>query len=137
MFSKRKGIIAIVYKNSGLFLVVNTKNENISFIAGGVEEGENEKDAVIREIKEESGIEAEEHQIKKLPFINKFTYDKGYLKGINGEQQVYLVKVDEDAEIKPENIDVPWAKWMNKNEVVKNLTFENIKEIFENSLRYI
>jgi len=116
---------------------VNTKNENISFIAGGVEEDETREDAVIREIKEESGIEVERHQVKELPFVNKFIYNKGFLKGVDGEQQVYLVKVDDKVEIKPEDIDVPWAKWMTKDEVKENLTFDHVKKIFEKSLEYL
>lgn len=134
---KRCGILAIVYRNPDSFLTVKTQNDNIVFVTGGIDKDEGGKDAVIREVMEESGIEIQRDQIKKLPFVNKFTYNKGFLKGVISEQNVYLVKVDEDARIKPENIDVLEAKWMTKDEVRKNLPFDHIKNIFEKSLKYI
>jgi len=133
----RKGILAIIYRNSDSFLIVNTRNENLSFIAGAIERGEREKETVGREVKEESGIDVDMKGIKKLPFVNKFTYDKGFLEGVKGRQNVYLAKVYDEKELKWDDKEIFDAKWMSKEEVRKNLTFDHVKDIFEKSLKYL
>jgi len=133
----RRGILAILYKDSNLFVTVKTINDNVTFVSGQIEKNESEEDAVIREVREESGIEIERNQIKKLPLVNKFTYSKGFLKGVKGSQNVYLAKVDEHVKVKFDGKEIVDAKWMTKDEVRKNLTFEHIKKIFEKSLEYI
>ncbi len=137
MSSKRKGILAIVYRNPDSFLIVKTKNENTSPVSGGVEGCESDEDAVIREVKEETNVDIKMEKIRKLPFINRFNYGKGRLKGIKGIQNVYLIEVDENSEIKMNQEELLEAKWMTKDEVKDNLTFDHVKEIFEKSLEYI
>ena len=134
---ERNGILAIVYRNPDSFLLVETNNENVNFVAGGVEKNETEEDAVIREVEEESGIDVGKNRVKKLPMVNKFTYSKGFFEGINSTQSVFLVRVDEDVEIKFDGKEITEAKWMTKDEVRENLTFDHIKEIFEKSLEYL
>ncbi len=134
---ERKAILAIVYRNPDSFLIVKTKGNNVVFVTGGIDKGETEKEAVIREILEESGIDIQREQIKKLPFTNKFTYKQGFLKGISSKQNVYLIKVNEDVKVCSKTSDVVWVKWMTKDEVKKSLTFDHIKKIFEKSLEYI
>ena len=66
-------------------ILVNDKNEALvgysfdefQFIGGHVEEGENPNDTIIREIKEETGIEIKE---KVEPFIKLTRYYKNYKK---------------------------------------------------------
>jgi len=133
----RYGIMAIVHRNPDSFLMVETKNENLNFVAGGIDKGEDPLEAVIREVKEESGIEIDKTQIKELPFVNDFTYPKGFYKGVRSSQKVYLVKVPENSTIDYNGEEITYAKWMTIDEVKEKLTFEYVKEIFEKSLEYI
>ncbi len=134
---ERPGVLVIVYKNLDSFAIVKTRNDNIVLPTGGIEEGETEEDAVIHEVREETGIDIKKSQIKKLPFNYKATYKKGFFEGIITEQGIFLVKVDEDSEVEPNASDVVWAKWMTRDEVRKNLTFEEMNDIFEKSLEYL
>jgi 8-oxo-dGTP pyrophosphatase MutT (NUDIX family) len=134
---ERKGVMAILYHSPNSFLIVKTKNENVSFVAGGIETEEDEQKAVIREIEEETGIKVKEKNVQKLPFVNKFTYHKGFMKGVDSEQCVFLVQVKDDVDIHPNSEELIWAKWMNKDEIKKNLTFDQMKEIFKRSLEYL
>jgi mutator protein MutT len=133
----REGIMIIVYRNPDSFLLVETKNENLNFIAGGIDKGEKPLEGVIREVKEESGIEITKNQIKELPLVNEFTYKKGYYEGVESRQKVYLVKVPEDTTIDYDVEEITFAKWMSKDEVREKLTFARVKDIFEKSLEYI
>ncbi|MBD3155521.1 MAG: NUDIX domain-containing protein [Candidatus Aenigmarchaeota archaeon] len=133
----RQGIMALVYRNLDSFLVVETKNENVSFIAGGIDKEETPMEAVIREVEEESGIKVERNQIKELPLVNEFTYPKGFYKGVNSRQKVFLIKVPEDSSIEHGGEEIIRAEWMTKNEVRRNLSFNHVKDIFEKSLEYI
>ena len=85
----------------------------------------------------ESGIEITKDQIKKLPFVNSFTYKEGFLKGVKSTQDVYLVKVDENTEIKPQAHDILKARWMTRDEVRKTLSFDHLVDIFEKSLKFV
>ncbi|MDP3800436.1 MAG: NUDIX domain-containing protein [bacterium] len=52
---------AIIIRNGNIILIKRTKKDEVYFVfpGGGVEEGETEKEALIREIKEELGVDAE------------------------------------------------------------------------------
>lgn len=81
----KKRAVAIIIKNNEILLMHRFKNgqEYFVFPGGGVEKGESVKDAVIREIKEELGLD-----IKISNLIFKF-FNEYNLRSMN---YFYLVK---------------------------------------------
>lgn len=57
----RTRVRAIIIKDENIILIKRTKKDEIYFVfpGGGVEEGETEKEALVREIKEELGLDTE------------------------------------------------------------------------------
>lgn len=68
---RRDGVIAIVNNDKNQILVLSTPNGEYLLPQGGIEEGENLKNAIIREIKEESGYD-------DLEFISEIGCDENY-----------------------------------------------------------
>ncbi len=94
MDNYRKAISVIIKKN-GKYLLVNVKgwDKNVwCFIQGGVEEGEEEVDAVIREIKEEVGV-LKFNVLGKSPIVHKYEFSEELQKKekIFGANTNYLV----------------------------------------------
>lgn len=54
-YRKREGAYGIIKNSEGRFLVVKDKDENLHLIGGGIEEGENPIEALLREAIEETG----------------------------------------------------------------------------------
>lgn len=71
-----KRAAAIIIRNDEILLMHRLKDgeEYFVFPGGGVEKGESTKDAVIREIKEELGLEI---TINRLLFVQTNKYDPG------------------------------------------------------------
>lgn len=82
---------AIIIRNNKL--LIGSEDLNYQFIGGHVDPGETKLEALIREVKEETGITINENQISE-PFL-KITYiNKDYpKKGINRENDIYYYEV--------------------------------------------
>lgn len=63
--STRPSVRAIIFRDGKLALVHNGKFDYYMFPGGGIEEGENHKEALIREVKEESGLVVIPESIKE------------------------------------------------------------------------
>jgi 8-oxo-dGTP pyrophosphatase MutT (NUDIX family) len=53
----REAVRGIIFDHEKLFMVFSKKNGDYKFPGGGVKEGEDDKNALVREIREESGVE--------------------------------------------------------------------------------
>jgi len=97
------------------------------FSKGHIEKGEKEIDAIIRETREETGIE-------ELEFLEGFKENEKYFfrhKGKTIFKTVYYLL----AETKTKEIKVSFEhigyEWLPYEEAVKKLTFKNAKEILK------
>jgi 8-oxo-dGTP diphosphatase len=91
-------VIAIVVQDNG-FLMVRKKGKEIwTNLGGKPEEGETEEEALLREIKEETGCHA--HIIRKLgDIVEKAIFDEGQVK-----LSFYEVKLHGQIECKDEEL---------------------------------
>jgi len=53
----RRAVRAVIYRSGKLLMVYSKKNGDYKFPGGGIEKGENEMDALKREVKEETGYD--------------------------------------------------------------------------------
>ena len=131
----RKGIILIVINSKGkCLLLIQNKDNMYSFISGGCELGEAELDTVVREAKEEAGLNIDKD---KLIDTGKFVSFIGGSKG-PAQQKAFLYKIDTgDIAIKTEDTnEVKGYKWCSEGEVMVNLAektplielFQDLKE---------
>ena len=119
-------------------LVVNSKSEYLFIFRnnkwdlpkGGIEKKENIKDAALREVNEETGVEDIEI-IKPLPMTYHFFKRNGVFK--LKKTFWYLMKTEFDGKFKPQLTEgitkVEWKLEEELNEIFKN-SYENIKTLF-------
>ena len=119
-------------------LVINSKSEYLFIFRnnkwdlpkGGIEKKENIKDAALREVNEETGVEDIEI-IKPLPMTYHFFKRNGVFK--LKKTFWYLMKTEFDGKFKPQLTEgitkVEWKLDEELNEIFKN-SYENIKTLF-------
>ncbi len=131
----RKGISAIIINQKNEFLLVNLRSFEEKYFAipgGGVEQGEELKDAVYRELDEELGIT--EKQLKVVsqsdtPVRFKFKEIKMNRDGVDykGSERYFfgLKFIGDDKIITPNLEEVRTYKWVSYNNLKDHLLFDN------------
>lgn len=110
-------------------LLIRVKNR-WSFPKGNIEKGEPKDKAALREVKEETGVDAE--IIKYLGEVD-YWYNTGLTK-IHKFVYYYLMKYA-GGEIVPQKEEIDEAKFIPVEEVEKVLTYPTDKEMFEKALK--
>lgn len=125
----------VVLNSEKQILVVNQRGRAWSLPKGHIEAGESEEACARREIHEESGVR-EVRLLKKLGEYERYKIgldggdDKSELKHL-----VFFLYETSQTELKPLDPDNPEAKWLDKNEVVAQLTHPADKAFFEKVLK--
>jgi ADP-ribose pyrophosphatase YjhB (NUDIX family) len=110
----------LILKKEGKFLLMKRKNTGFkdgmySLVSGHVDEGENFKDAMIREAKEEVGIEIEKEELKATNVIHRKSEGRTY---------VDIFFQAEKWEGQPENMEPKKCSkisWFHKEEIPENI----------------
>jgi len=110
-------------------LLIRVKNR-WSFPKGNIEKGEPKDKAALREVKEETGVDAE--IIKYLGEVD-YWYSTGLTK-IHKFVYYYLMKYA-GGDIVPQKEEIDEAKFVPVEEVEKILTYPTDKEMFEKALK--
>ncbi len=131
---KEKSCGAIIYKtenNELKFLLVHQSNGHYSFPKGHMEEGENEIDTALREIKEETNIDVNlDTDFRKS--ISYLLESKNVIK-----EAVYFVATPITENLKAQAGEIDDCSWNNYEETLEKLEFDNIKEVFEEAYNYL
>lgn len=107
-YKKRPGAYAIIIDNNKEEIGIVTDGKDYFYLGGGIEEGENELQALKRELIEEAGYTLK--NIEKFEEVGSHIYaeDKGYLEVI---AYVYIAEFDEKvAEPIEKDHTVLWVK---------------------------
>ena len=117
----------IVKNNKNQIALIRMDNVSVwGFPKGKIEKNENQLDAAIREIFEETGIKNIE-LIKKLCVYQRPAADG---KPIMVKIHMFLFKTTQKT-ILPVKNDVQQAQWFNKEIIVDNLTLSEDKDFFK------
>jgi leucyl-tRNA synthetase len=122
---ERKVVDVIITDGQGNYFILKDKNGNTKFVGGGIEKGETEIEAVIKEVKEETGFK---DFIVTKKFPQKITY-QGYHdnKNINVICPGYFYEVIINSEKRGKS-EIEEGKHemlkLTKEEVLKKLSFE-------------
>lgn len=134
------GVRGIVYieENPIKYILVKSERGVISFPGGGTEKGDKSlEEAMIRELREETGLTPEDYNLKKTDIIDEFIYDKDKEGRAHkkSRQIIYLIKTNKKSFRPQEETEIkgPYIK----KQVLENLTFETSKNIFKKALKYI
>lgn len=128
MLEKSAGAV-IFRKNDGIkYLLLHYAGGHWDFVKGNVEEGEEEKATVAREIKEETGIE-------DINFIEDFKesinhFYKREKRLIYKEVVFYLVETSSAEGVKLSYEHVGY-EWLGYEEAVQRLTYRNARNVLE------
>lgn len=114
----------VIIENEKEEILLQERSDTLDFgiPGGGMELGENLKQAAVREIREETGIELSE---KELDLFGIFSGKNGYTKYPNGDETYYTVvvfrsKVKNDVKPKCDSESIS-LNFFNRNELPDNI----------------
>lgn len=123
---------AVVYLKKGvetLYLLLHYEAGHWDFVKGNVEANETEKETVVRELREETGI-TDAH------FIDGFREKIEYYYRRQGEtvhKEVIFYLMETSTETITISFEHIGSIWLNYNQAVEKLTFKNAKELLKNA----
>ena len=125
---------ALVYRKHGdrteLLLIKHRFGGHWSFPKGHVEAGETEVETAMREIKEETGVNA----LIDTRFREVVTYSpkKDVLKDV-----VYFFATTNDYETSNQEEEVSDIRWMDMDKVLGSVSYKNDKELVKKAIAFI
>lgn len=125
MTEKSCGCIVI---EDGKVLLIQQRNGHWGFPKGHIEEDETERNAAIRETKEETNIEVE--IIGSRIYTESYITDKGNLKEV-----IYYVAKKVNGELKRQESEVKAIKWLPIEEALKTITYDNTRDLLKKVIK--
>lgn len=124
---KEKSCGIVVFDNNKVLLIKHNGG-HISFPKGHVENNETEKETAIREVKEETGIEAK--ILSDKTFTNTYSPKEGYMKDV-----YYFIGKKIGGELKPQLEEVSICDFFDIDDALNTLTYEIDKNILKNAIK--
>ncbi len=118
---------AIVKQGNHILLLYRAKEQDWTFPKGHIEPGEDAAQAMVRELKEETGLDV--RIVKPLP-------DHSYLSPFEGDvvTQMFLAEPTEpQQEVRTER-DGDDLRWIPRDHVTKTLSYENLQTYFQKQI---
>lgn len=127
---KEKSCGCIIIKNKKVLLVYEKNGNFWGFPKGHMEEGENEVETALREVKEEVGLDVEIDVTKR--------YSLNYIIGDKIDKTTVLyIAIPKNENLKKQESEIEDIKWYDFNEALNTITFENLKELFKKVIKDI
>ncbi len=126
---EKKGVSAIIYDNNGsyYFLILHRIKgwKGWEFPKGGIQEGESPEQAVVREIKEETGLQTFK-VIKKIESCRNFENE-----GVKHTFDLFLVEASMNIPVDISNDEHDTYLWATHERVLEKLTWDEEREAFK------
>lgn len=116
----------IIIKDNKVLLIKQTKG-HWGFPKGHIEENETEVETAIREVKEETNLDVEIDANKR--YTMEYVTDKGKIK-----QVVLFIAKCIGGNIKAQECEVNDIKWLDFDEAIKTITYNNTRELLKKYL---
>ena len=132
---QEKSCGAVVFRNSleTCYLLLRYDAGHWDFVKGNVETNESERDTVIRELKEETGIASAEFVEGFRVRIEYFYRRQG--ETIRKEVVFFLVEAKTSAvKLSFEHVDYTW---LNYQQAAEKLTFKNAKDVLQKANAFL
>lgn len=126
------GIVVLKSSPEKFLLVNNQRTGNLTFPAGTREGQETAREAIIREIQEETSLAPNDYQLTQTPFAHQFVYNKKKEErfGQTVRQIVFLIETTKE-DVDPQDQSVTIEGWYIKEEILNRLTFDGSKELLK------
>ena len=124
---KEKSCGCIIINDDKVLLIKQTKG-HWGFPKGHMKKDETEIETAVREVKEETNLDVEIDANKR--YTIEYVTDKGNLK-----QLVLFIAKCIGGEIKAQESEVNDIKWLNFNEAIETITYDNTRELFKKILK--
>lgn len=121
---KEKSCGCIIIKNNKVLLIYEKTAQYWGFPKGHIENGENEIETAIREVKEEIGLDVE-IEIDKRYVLNYIIDSK-----IDKETVLYKA-TPKNEEIVIQESEIEKTEWCDFNRALDMLSFNNLKEVLK------
>ncbi|MEN3015349.1 MAG: NUDIX hydrolase [bacterium] len=129
------GIIFWKNGNQTMVCIVKRKGRDIwIFPRGRIEQNESMEHAVIREVREETGIISK--VIRKIGVVNYSYYSSHEKVFYDKEVHFYLLKISKNEKFIP-NQEIQEMKWVTVEEAYNMLSYPEEKELLSKALKYI
>ena len=116
----RKGVLAIIMREGKFLILRRVRNwKGWEFPKGGIDKGEEEEDALLREIKEETGLENVAIRAR-VPYIIKYNYPGGPPSQYSGAMQSVFVVDSSSGDVKTGE-EHDGHQWVSYGEAMKEL----------------
>ena len=116
----------IIINDDKVLLIKQTKG-HWGFPKGHVEKSETEIETATREVKEETNLDVAIDENKR--YTMKYVTDKGKLKEV-----VLFIAKCVGGEIERQESEISDIKWLDFNEALKKITYDNTRELFKKVL---
>lgn len=99
---KRPSVRGIIIKDGKIAMMHSLKYDYYKLPGGGIEEGEELRDTLVREVKEESGLVVKKETIKEFGYVRRI--EKGLFEDIFIQENYYFL-CDVEDEISSQELD--------------------------------
>ena len=129
------GVVLWKHDNDIFICIVKRRNKGVWILPRGrIEKNEHMEETVIREIKEETGIEAK--IIKKIGIISYSFYSSKDKVTYNKVVHFYLLRLDKQEDFVP-NQEIEEKLWVPLNKAKEILSYEAEKNIIDKVIEFI
>lgn len=125
MTEKSCGCVVI---EDGKVLLIQQRNGHWGFPKGHIEADETERNAAIRETKEETNIEVEIEEGRI--YTENYITDKG-----NYKEVIYYTAKKVSGEVKKQESEIREVKWFPIEEALDKLTYDNTRNLLKKIIK--
>ena len=124
---KEKSCGCVIIEDEKVLLIKQVQG-NWGFPKGHMEVGETEVETAIREVKEETNLDVEINENKR--------YTVEYITDRNTHKEVvFFIAKKISGDEKYQESEITAMKWMNFDDAMKTITYDNTKKLFSNILK--
>jgi len=130
---KSCGTVVFVKSDEVLYLLLQYEAGHWDFVKGNVEPNESEKDTVLRELKEETGIDAT-RTIEGFKERVIYYYRR---QGATVHKEVVFFLIEADTKKVTLSFEHVGFDWLNYERALEKLTFKNAKDVLQKAHAFL